>query len=274
MGFKSYTQWLLNLPIRWLTGNEVGQAYSKVYGTVTDRQAVRLNEAVKERMPTLCSSEALPYIATERNIIQGPDETEDHFRGRLENIWRVAPAMGKTVGLLTQLYYQGYTDGYSIQSNGKMFQLNSDFNEDSEFFPFDQIHSQLTANNILIPVDGYFFTLPLRSYTLPIPSDAWGYEVSLPTKTGIQQTNRYVLYFDSPPSSWVDGVPSESQLNTISSIVKTWGAARAIFEGIIVNNSSTICGFAVCGSATAGAGSVSYYLNTLNFNGLIPVPPH
>lgn len=261
----SYTQWMLSLPIRWLTGNPVAAAYTQVFGTVTDNQCLRLNEAVKQGIVSVASDDALPYIAQERGLIQGPTETIDEFRARLLDVWRVWPFAGTAVGELLQLYYQGYTDGYLIQSNGLMQYLNNPISENSADFPADQINRLLCPTNLLIDSpDGYWFSMPVRSFLTPIPSSLWDYSATMSTGTGVQQTNRYIILFKSAPDVWPGGIPTETQLNIFRSIINTWGPARAIFEGIVVLNDQPAIGLdLILGTSTMTGTTYTSYLSNV-----------
>jgi hypothetical protein len=261
----SYVDWQLSLQIPWLVNNPVGAAYANVFGSQLDNQTTIWEQVIKSSMPLEAPPDALPIIAQTRNLIQGPTETEEHFRVRLQNIWQVAPFYGTGLGMLLQLAYQGYTDGYDaymISSPGLVLSLNDPLNEASANFPADQLNIQYAMENPAAG-DGYYFSMPIRSWLHPIPVNFWNWSTSNPF--GVQQNNRFVLLFNAPPSVWSGGVPSQSQLNIIQSIVDTWKPARAIFEGIIVKTGGKLWGWPLnntWGTGTWG-GTVSYYLSDI-----------
>lgn len=268
----NYIEWMDSIQVPWLTGNPVGKAYNVVFGTMLNQQVDLFRQAVKARMPGLAPEDALPYIGEERNLMRGPDETTDHFRERLQKIWNIAPFYGTAVGMLLQLAYQGYGSGMYIMTNvGQIFSINTPLNESSPDFPADELNLNDAEANYLIPSHPPYFALPIRSYLAPIPSSFWDY--TLPNNFGVQQTNRFILLFDIVPDIWVDGIPSQSQLNIIDSIVgnntTSWKAARSIFEGIIVRRSGDLCNISsdhfvlsVCGSSLCG-GSADIYLSSV-----------
>src|SRR6266568_4051613 len=120
---SSYVNWILSLQIPWLVSGPIASAYARVFGTVLDNSTTVWQEAVKARMPQESPSDALPYIAIERNLIDGYGETEQHYRDRLQAIWKIAPFYGTSIGILLQLYYQGYTDGYLIGVSGNILSI-------------------------------------------------------------------------------------------------------------------------------------------------------
>lgn len=257
-----FISWQLSLNIQWLVGTPNGQAYAQVFGTELNDSAEDFREGIKQRMPNECADDAVPYIAQDRNLIQGITETDDHFRDRLQNVWQVAPAMGQSTGVLLQLYYQGY-DGYLISSTGIIQQINSTINESSQYFPYDQIITTYSQQNILLPVDSYMFSMPIRSYITPIPASLWNYSASLSSQTGVQQNNRYIIWFPTAPSSWSSGIPTSSQLNIIQSIISDWGPAAAIFDGIIVGNGAPQIGINWKLGTSTMSGNYSSYLSNV-----------
>lgn len=260
MADLDYITWQLSLQIPWLVNNPNGQAYANLFGTILNNAVSDWEQVNWSRMPLICPSDALPYLAQICNLIQGPTETEAHFRDRLQAIWNIAPYYGTGLGILLQLNYQGYPDGYLISSAGLVLSLQDPINESSANFPADQLIITYTQTSAFLN-DGYYFSIPIRSWLSPIPAQFWDY--TLPNSLGVQQNNRFILFFNTPPAIWSGGIPTTSQLNTISSIVNTWKGSRAIFEGVIVNNSSDAIPNwnAICGTSICGSGSCSIYLS-------------
>ena len=76
----------------WLRDG-VGQKVLYTFGAGADVLMNKLTEAVKMRIPTYGDASALPYLANDRLLIQGPNESSDAFAQRLKaayDSWRIA----------------------------------------------------------------------------------------------------------------------------------------------------------------------------------------
>lgn len=220
---QNLTEFLRSLPIPWLVSNPVGYAEAGALGQVLDSHVERFKDGIKARFPTYAPADALPHIATDRSLIRGPAETEVHFRERLRRAWDDAwPWAGTPLGILIQLYHQGYTAAAQmvlVQQNGKYWHLNGTLNEAS---PTGSLVSGDLGANPNQPANGEeWWTLDLQDafcsryallFTQPLPA-GWNNVVS-------------------PPQSWT--APSLSEVNTIRSILNTWGPAAATCTGIFV----------------------------------------
>src|SRR5437016_3183615 len=112
------TAFLQQLPIPWLVGNTNGKNWAAATGSVLDDQVSQIKQAIKARMTLLAPADALPHIAHERGLIQGPTESNTAFALRLQDAWRAWSYAGTPLGILLQLYYSlGYTDVTIVQQN-------------------------------------------------------------------------------------------------------------------------------------------------------------
>lgn len=121
-------EWLLGLPIPWLTSREVGAADAAAQGDIYDGQVATLKEAVKARMPERGPSDALPYMGQDRKLIQGYDESDDDFRTRCKTAWQQWQLAGTWAELLFQLYWSCGLDAGStwiVQQNGYAYNLSA-----------------------------------------------------------------------------------------------------------------------------------------------------
>lgn len=128
-------EWLLGLPIPWLTSREVGAADAAAQGDIYDGQVATLKEAVKARMPELGPSDALPYMGQDRKLIQGYGESDDEFRSRCKAAWNQWEVAGTWAELLFQLYWScglDTTSTWIVQQNGYAYNLSANPDPDIE----------------------------------------------------------------------------------------------------------------------------------------------
>jgi hypothetical protein len=116
MGF--YREWYEKLNIPWLVGRTTGKKEAGALGDILDGYADLADDATKARFPDYAPSDALPAIASERQIFQGYGEGEGQWRGRLRGAWEAWKRAGWHLGMLLALYYDGYTDAVIVQQNG------------------------------------------------------------------------------------------------------------------------------------------------------------
>lgn len=231
----NFTDWLKSLPIPWLTGNSAGQANAEVLGNLVDTQTDYTKQAVKAHMPDYAPADALPHIASERGLIQGPSESNASFATRLKFSWEQWQFAGSPLGILIQLYYQGYTNMVLVQQNGLAFTLTGTLPA------FTTPGSWDPTPNLVITNTG---TNPNISGT---PS-WWTFDLNNPF------CSRYALIFpQSLPASWTNVIspptpttaPTLSQINTIRSILKTWSAGKATCVGIYAVTQNKCIGYPV-----------------------------
>ncbi len=82
----SYEQWGVDLLPEWLVG-PWGRKWCTVFGGHEDVVKDANKDALKSRMPRHCPSDALPYIAADRQLERGRIESETAHRNRLQDAW-------------------------------------------------------------------------------------------------------------------------------------------------------------------------------------------
>lgn len=125
MAASNFTQFLKGLPIPWLFGGAVGQLDAGAQGAVYDSTVSRLKEAGRATFPDYGPSDAYPYMGSNRQIVQGRNESATSFKTRLKD-WNQYKRFGTFPGVLEQLYYScGFGVGQLIlkQQNGPTWYL-------------------------------------------------------------------------------------------------------------------------------------------------------
>lgn len=78
----------------------VGGRYLYTLGLASDALLEKLNQAEKAHMPTVCDPSALPIIGQDRVMTQGPGETDDAFRVRLQEAFETWQHAGESRSVL------------------------------------------------------------------------------------------------------------------------------------------------------------------------------
>lgn len=262
---RNITEWLQQLEIPWLVSGPNGRADVTSYGTVLDGQVALVKAAVKARFPELAPADALPYLASERGLLQGgtigggPSESNSAFGTRLKQAWDVPgwPVAGTPYAILIQLYYSlGYTNVIIAQQNGLIYGLVASPTGD----PDTDLDIETAAPLITPATPG-----PDREDQKTIPAGTpWWY---FDDKTDF--CSRFVVIFPSPlPAWWTDienpptqtSAPSLSEVNAIRKIIQQWRNAEATCVGIIVSTSGLLWGYPqdqVWGAATGNWGGTT-----------------
>lgn len=246
-----FKEFLQGLPLPWLVGGPVGQAEAGAIGDVLDDQTDQLDQARKASMPGKGPLDALPHIAADRQLIRGPSETDDQFRLRLKFAWEQWAWAGSALGVLCQLYYQGYGPyAVLVTQNGLAHSLTGTLPAFVPGQPWDP-----TANLVITNLG----TNP----TLPSSPSWWSFDLQN------SFCSRYALVFYNLPPSWTSIVsppttssaPSLSDINTLRSILKTWAAGKATCVSIIARTSGKILGWPTTqtlGTGTLGGSTVVF----------------
>ncbi len=121
----AFKRWWHSLPIPWLVGDATSQADADAQATVIGQQADLVFEATKARMPSLGPADALPHIGGDRQLEQGPEETDANFRIRLQTAWDDWARAGTALEMLVQLHWAGFTDAVIAQQNGLLYSLSA-----------------------------------------------------------------------------------------------------------------------------------------------------
>lgn len=92
----------------WLL-NTNGRALLRTFGTMLDNLMTQLKSGIEARFPNTAPDDALPYIGKDRLLEQGPLESNDAFRARLQGAIPAHQNRGGPRTLLTEL--AGYLSG-------------------------------------------------------------------------------------------------------------------------------------------------------------------
>lgn len=121
----TYAAWFQSLPIPWLVGGPVGSKDAAAQSALLDGQVARLKLAQKAHFPSYAPSDALPHIGGDRQLEQGPTETNANFVIRLKTAWDDWSRAGQPAELLAQLYWGGFPGAVLVQQNGLFYQLTA-----------------------------------------------------------------------------------------------------------------------------------------------------
>lgn len=119
----SFVEWYQNLPIPWLVAGANGQKEALALGAALDGQVTLIKLATKAHMPSYAPSDALPHIGADRQLEQGPNETNANFVTRLKTAWDDWARAGTALELLVQLYWGGFGGAVIAQQNGLLYSL-------------------------------------------------------------------------------------------------------------------------------------------------------
>lgn len=220
---NNYTDFVKNIPIPWLTSNTNGLKYWAQIANLMDANTESTKDGVMASFPEYCPTDGYSYLGREYGILQGVSETDTAFSYRMRRYWNAWEFSGTALGILAQLYFQGYTNAYLIQRNGLVFQLNgrpdiSNTGDMTDVLTYwDAGNNPVTGQPIFTFNDEYNIASRFTIY-LPVPA-AW---------TDIQD----------PPTN--TSSPTISELNIILESINQWKPAKATFDGLIVSNYWTI----------------------------------
>lgn len=86
----------------WLA-RAAGEKFLYTAGLCIDGLIEKLNQGVLARMPGVGTPTALPILAQDRNIIQGPNETVLSFQGRLRSVFEAWQRAGSRRAIFSQI---------------------------------------------------------------------------------------------------------------------------------------------------------------------------
>ena len=250
---NNYDQFVQQIPLQWLCQGPIGQKYWAQIAALFDNNTNTIKSSVLASFPDFAPSDGLQYLGREFGILQGISETDDDFRYRMRRYWNAWKFTGTALGVLTQLWFQGYQDAYCVQQNGLIFNLTNtpDISNDGD----------LTSN-------------------LNIFDAGLDPMVNFPNFTfGDTVASTFAIILPTIPATWTDiqvpptniSAPTISELNVILNSVIQWKPAKATFLGLFVMSSTTwMIGFPVR-SISAPPGSpnqIGYNSGTIYF-----IPP-
>jgi len=116
--------YLDSLQVTWLQGPR-SRARLDAMADGIEVERIRSIEAAKVGMPGIAPADALAWIASERGIIVGDQESEEEIRAHALAAWALGEAHGRAAGMLVALYLAGWPyDTLAIsQQNGVIHKL-------------------------------------------------------------------------------------------------------------------------------------------------------
>lgn len=219
---NNYKEYVSEIPLTWLTQGPTGSKYWQQIATIMDNNTDLAKEAVLASFPEYAPDDALQYLGKEFGILQGVDETNDDFKYRMRRYWNAWKFTGTALGVLTQLWFQGYHDAYCIQQNGLVFHLISEPD---------------ISNGGDLPASLAYFD----AGTDPISGFPTFY------LDGNDIASKFAILLTPIPGSWDDIVvpptttssPSISELNVIINSIIQWKPAKATFIGLYIFAATT-----------------------------------
>jgi hypothetical protein len=272
-----YIQYFQSIPIPPITQAPNAQRWWAAYGKYMNDIVTLILNAAQVAYPDFAPSDALSIIADEVGLLQGISESNASFILRLKAAYTFGTTSGTALGLLLNLHYQGL-DGYLIQQNGLWSKLNNN-TIDLTNLQASLVTGFVPGNNSLIKGNPPYFSIPIKGSPNDVKSGQfypvipnYYFQYTLPRFHGVQQNNRFILYFDSAPSVWGGGIPTTFQLDQYQNIINIWKPSKSIFAGIIVRNSGQMCNIpvnqSVCGSSLCGGSGSIYISNYYTTNGV------
>jgi hypothetical protein len=201
-------------------------AFGKVLG---DRSLDDAKAAIMERLPGFASAPANSLTSNDRQLVQGPSETDANFAARLiaaRDQWRLGSA---PLGLLVQLHFAGFDGGVLLQQNGLGWTLTgapvlADL-VDLSALPSWCSRVELHTNPWIPPsTDG--------KPALAAGTHPWGVFDGGMDGNGNQWCSRFFVLFPSTAPDPVLG--TAANLARIQRVIKAWRPSKASIPGIAV----------------------------------------
>ena len=122
---SAFESWITQLAQGWMgaKAKRIWGAFSAVLG---DQAVDWATQALLEHLPQYASVASNALTGSERQIVRGKTETDAGYAFRLVLAvpqWKMA---GRPLGLLTALYFGGYTSAVLCQQNGVYHYLTGD----------------------------------------------------------------------------------------------------------------------------------------------------
>ena len=121
----AFQTWYGSLPIPWLVGGPNGQAETTAWPVLFDAYVGQLLTARYCSFPDLAPVDALSHIGGDRQLEQGPSESNASFVARLKTAWDDWSRAGQPAEMLAQLYYGGFPGAVLVQQNGNSYTLSA-----------------------------------------------------------------------------------------------------------------------------------------------------
>lgn len=219
-----FTSWYrqLGAAIPWLYGNTNGANEGKSLGALLDNQRILLRDGVKSRFPSYAPADALPHIGGDRQLIQGPNETNDSFITRCKDPWGQWERAGTWVGVLEQLSYYGLFPAVIVQQNGLIGGLTAAPSPGSD--P-TSLYSTVNANALSSALTST--VAPYRTIPAGTPWFAFDGNTDL--------TNRFAIIL----TSWPFAAVTYAYFNDSDSASVTWPVSLPSSTYSVIFSSST-----------------------------------
>jgi hypothetical protein len=196
-----YETWASRLRAPWLTGS-LGKGLAAVIGDLFLDWA---RAGTLEHLPTYASDpSSLALLASERQLEPGPSEAASDFARRLTYFKQQWQSAGTALGMLVQLYFEGFAGAVVVQQNGLAFQLSAAPDL------ADPAASLVVTPLAPRPVDGH----PWWRFD---NDDAW--------------CSRFAVLF--PPGAPDPGLGATTNLRRIQRLIALWKPAKATCVAII-----------------------------------------
>lgn len=248
---ESYRDYLVQLAPPFLRGPN-GTAYLEAHGEQIDEVLSDVKTAVKQRMPTECEADALPYIGSERQIDRGPNDTDETYAERLRRAWERWAIAGSPTGILLALYDQGYTPTNGaptlVQQNGLAHRLESP----DTAVPAGTTSVEIPDRDDLVRWITLLGPNPAIGGNQPLAAGVtewWSFDATSLDAESNQYNGRFGLLFPELPSGWTTPTdppvadPTLEEVNMIRRLVNRWRPGTRRFMGIWVLASGLMWGW-------------------------------
>ncbi len=178
---------------------------------------------------------SLPLISSERLIRVGPGESNADFAHRLTKAIDQNRLRGAPLGLLIQLWYQGYENVVLVQQNGRYVQLDGAPD-------LDDLPNTPKIVGDLDPLTSDLSPTPPATKTIPSGTPWWYIDGNN------DFCSRFGVLFVRPlPASWVDIVspptdvtaPPLEEVDLIRNLISEWKPAMSTCVGIYVQEADS-----------------------------------
>ena len=216
----SYEQWQSRIPQAppWFLRPR-GAAWLRAHGKIKDLFVALVKQAAKAGLPSHAPEDALVEIGAERQLDQGPTETDDDYRDRLNRAWDLWPIAGTHQGILLELKAQGFpvgaTGAHIIQHNG--------------------LYSYLAAGDVVT------FGLTMECVNRQgldgsVPGDLEGFTLDVRD----QFYSKFIVLF---PADVPALRPGTSTASLLSRTMKRWRPGKMLYLGAVVIETGQVWGW-------------------------------
>ena len=211
--FTRYASYVTQIPLAWMgrTAQKIWSGFATVLGDWAEEWGQKAN---LEHLPQYADAEVLPFIGSERQLAQGPGESNTDYAERLIywlNVWGFA---GRPLGLLLALHYAGFDFVVFVQQNGRWYQLN-----DTVINVANPLSNLISGDLATLPAPMTSTVTP--GYSVPQEIPWWTFD------SNPEFASRFALMFE-----YLTPTLSAANLALIRPIVAAWKAARTTCVGL------------------------------------------